>query len=54
MQITDDQIEALSNEAGAAGDLEAVRLCDRALEGDTDARNECANMIAAAAAMLSE
>lgn len=54
MQITDEQIEALSDEAGAAGDLEAVRLCDLALDGDTDARAKCASMIEAAAAMAAQ
>jgi excisionase family DNA binding protein len=49
--ITDAQIEALRAEAGQAGDLSQVSMCDRALEGSSRARRECAYVIAAAAAM---
>jgi hypothetical protein len=42
------QIGALRAEAGAAGDLEQVAICDRALAGDDVARTECARVIAAA------
>jgi len=49
--ITDEQIEALRTEAGAAGDLDQVAICDRALlEGDAEARAECARVIADAEA----
>lgn len=48
--ITTEQIEALRTEAGAAGDSKQVELCTRALDGDADARRECATVIALAAA----
>jgi len=48
--ITDEQIEALRDEAGSAGDNAQVALCDRALDGDDEARAECARVIADAAA----
>lgn len=41
----DDDIRALRDEAGTAGDLEQVSLCDRALAGDDDAWAECARVI---------
>lgn len=43
--ITDQQIEALGTEAGAAGDLEMARTCERALDGDDDARRACVTVI---------
>ncbi len=43
--ITNSQIETLRTEAAAAGDAEQVSLCDRALDGDTDARQQCAEAI---------
>ena len=46
--VTDEQIKALRIEAGASGDYEQVCLCDLALEGDRDARGECAATILAA------
>lgn len=49
--ITDTQIRQLRNEAGEAGDIEQVEICDRALAGDEDACEECARGIADAAAM---
>ncbi|HET9554378.1 MAG TPA: hypothetical protein VFP50_15555 [Anaeromyxobacteraceae bacterium] len=49
---TDEQIQALRAEAGAAGDLAQVELCDRALAGDASARVRCARVIADAAAMV--
>ena len=49
--ITNEQIEALRAEAGAAGDTAQVAICDRALDGDAVARAECARVIADAAAM---
>lgn len=48
--VTDRQISALRAEAGAAGDLAQVRICDRALRGSRRARRECALVIAAAGA----
>lgn len=45
-RITDTQIRALRNEAGETGDLEQIEICDRALSGDEDAREECARVIA--------
>lgn len=47
---TDEQIRTLSTEAGEAGDLEQVALCDNALAGDDEARAECAKAIRAASA----
>lgn len=35
--LTDAQIEALRDEAGAAGDSAMVDICDAALTGDTEA-----------------
>ena len=46
----DADIQALSDEAAAAGDEAQVALCAAALDGDTDARRECARVIAEAAA----
>ena len=40
-RVTDRDIQALSTEAGEAGDLEQVALCDRALDGDEYARRIC-------------
>ena len=48
--ITQEQIQALRDEAGQAGDLEQVAICDRALEGDETAMAECECVIADAAA----
>lgn len=48
--ITDAQIETLSAEAGEAGDLEQVTLCQQALEGDAGARAKCERVIRAAQA----
>ena len=48
--ITDEQIEALRNEAGEAGDLAMIEICDHALAGDDDARATCAEVIADAQA----
>lgn len=44
--ITNSQIEALREEAGAHGDLEQVAICDRALDGFKTDRAECARVIA--------
>lgn len=46
---TAEQIKALRDEAGAAGDEEMVSVCDRALAGDAPAIAECARVIATAA-----
>jgi len=46
MQVTNEQIEALRNEAGQAGDLGQVAVCDAALADDAAARAECARVIA--------
>lgn len=48
--ITDDQIRALSDEAGAHGDLEMVAICQRALAGDAAAIAECVRVIESAEA----
>lgn len=44
------QLRALRAEAGEAGDLEQVRLCDRALDGDAKALKKCAAALADAEA----
>jgi hypothetical protein len=44
--ISDDQIRALRDAAGTAGDLEQVTVCDRALAGSAAARRDCAKVIA--------
>lgn len=46
--VADRQIEELRDEAGRAGDLAQVEICDRALGGDDDAIDECARVIALA------
>jgi hypothetical protein len=50
-EIDDDAIEALRSEAGAAGDMEMVEICRRALGGQAAARARCAQAIEAARAM---
>lgn len=56
VDITDDQIAALRQEAGAAGDVEQVRLCEVAVDPTADAvtrttaRAECARVVAEARA----
>lgn len=50
IDITNDQIEALRAEAGEAGDMAQVAICERALAGDMAARVECAHVIADAQA----
>lgn len=49
--ITDAQIEAYRTAAGQAGDLDAVRICDRALRR-RGGRGEVAEWINDAAAMM--
>lgn len=51
LRVTDDQIEQLKTEAARAGDLEQVRICERALRGNVQAREECERVIRAAKAM---
>lgn len=51
MEITDKQIMELRTEAGIAGDDDQIVLCDLALNGDTDARQECVVVISDALAM---
>lgn len=48
IKITDQQIKSLMIEAGAAGDLEMVAICQRALDGDLRALWECDRVIEAA------
>jgi len=48
--ISREQVRALRTEAAEAGDLEQVAVCDRALEGDSDAILECSRVIADALA----
>ena len=45
-------IRALREEAGAAGDLEQVELCDRALAGNSEARKACMAALNAARAQV--
>jgi hypothetical protein len=46
----DAKIERLEQECGEAGDLDAVKICRRALAGSQRARRVCARWIADAAA----
>lgn len=48
--ITTEAVQALRDEAGSAGDLEQVAICTAAMNGDAGARDECARVIAEAAA----
>jgi hypothetical protein len=43
--MTVRQIQALRTDAGQAGDLEQVRICDAALAGDPEAIAECERVI---------
>jgi hypothetical protein len=43
--ITDEQIITLGEEAGCAGDLDMVAICERAIDGDDEARAECVEVI---------
>ena len=47
----DNQVAALQDEANEAGDFAQAALCTSALDGDTEARAECARVIADAANM---
>lgn len=51
-QLTDTMIEKLRDEAGAHGDLEQIKICERALRGSKRARRECLRVINAARAMV--
>jgi|WetSurMetagenome_2_1015567.scaffolds.fasta_scaffold00474_5 hypothetical protein len=48
--VTDEQLATLRDEAASAGDMEQVRLCAEALEGNSKARTACAAAIEAARA----
>ncbi len=50
--ITTEQIEALSFEAGCAGDTEMVAICERAIDGEEAAIKECVKAIREAEAMF--
>jgi len=52
--ITDEQLQALRSEAAAHGDEEQVAVCARAMAGDVEALDECARVIAEAAAQDDE
>jgi len=39
------RIIALRDEAARAGDLEQVKICERALEGDQEAMTECERIL---------
>ena len=47
---TNREIYELRHEAGSAGDLDMVEICDAALMGDQDARAQVAKVIADARA----
>lgn len=48
------RIRELRTEAGQAGDMEMVAICDRALDGDEEAIAECARVMAEAALCLND
>lgn len=48
----DDVIECLRVDAGAAGDLEQVQLCENALDGDSAALEACCAVLCDAAAQV--
>ncbi|HEU4727710.1 MAG TPA: hypothetical protein VFT22_07470 [Kofleriaceae bacterium] len=49
--VTDQQLRKLRDNAGEAGDLEQVALCNAALDGDAKSRQACADAINNARAM---
>lgn len=51
MLLSDEQIEALRDEASVAGDEKQIAICDRALGGHEAARAECARVLRDAATM---
>lgn len=52
MKTTIDRVRALQVEAGAAGDLEQVALCERALASDAQALEACARVLVDEVPML--
>jgi hypothetical protein len=52
--LADEHIEQLRTEAGAAGDLAQVAICDRALAGDAEAIDECQRVIDEARAIAAK
>ena len=54
MEITNQIIKELKDEAGAAGDLIAVAICLRALDGDSEAIADCTEIIENAEAMADD
>ena len=46
------QLRQLRSEAARAGDSAQVEICDQALAGDSEAREECERVISAAIAMM--
>jgi hypothetical protein len=46
VSLTDEQIKAAMAGFAAGGDAGAVELCERALDGDSEARREAAELIA--------
>lgn len=54
MEIERWQVEALRRDAGEAGDLEMVAICDRALLGDREAWGLCEDVIEDAACQCDE
>jgi hypothetical protein len=53
-KMTDNMILALRAEAGAAGDVDLIAMCDRALEGVVSSRLTCAKAITEARAMCDD
>lgn len=51
LSISDEQINQLQLEACAHGDSDMSIACEEALDGDSDARNRCAEFITDARAM---
>lgn len=49
--VSDQEIRALRDSAGQAGDREQVALCDAALDGYAEARDACAAALVMARAM---
>lgn len=49
--VTNRQISTLRNEAATAGDIDQVRMCDRALSGSQRAIRGCVRAIQSAEAM---
>jgi hypothetical protein len=45
-RMIDHEVERLRQDAGQAGDMKQVRLCDKALQGNRKARLACAEVLA--------